>query len=315
VRAVIRPQSVARRGFTLVELLVSMTLLGVILAALLGGLRGQQRVYRDLAERAEARRQVRHAAALLQPELRAISIHSLAPEGSDLLVLTDSAVELRAAIGSSVVCAHDGAGALDLPPLELASGATLTAWSTLPGADDVVLVYDDGASAGMRDDRWHAFAVASVRENVAYCAGTPLTGVGDAGRVRYRVMLAAGAAIPSTVRRGAPVRFARRTRWSLYRSSDSRWYLGQREWSGRWSTTQPASGPYRAFSAAPTVTGLLFRALDSSGAAAPPTGPVAAIEVTVRATAPRLPGAAPAHGGSGIVSAGVVAAPAVWRRP
>ncbi len=292
-----------------------MTLLAIVLAALFGALRGQQRAYRDLGERAEARRQVRHAAALLQPELRAISTDASAPEGSDLLALADSAVELRATIGSSVMCAHDGAATLDLPPLELASGATLTAWSTVPGAGDVALVYDDGAAAGMRDDRWHAFQIAALREDVGYCAGTPLTRAADAATVRYRVTLVSGSAIPSTVRRGAPVRLARRTRWSLYRSSDRRWYLGQREWRGDWSTTQPASGPYRAFSSNAATTGLLFRALDSTGSATLPTGEVAALALTVRAPAPRLPGGVPAQGGSASESGEALAAPAIWRRP
>jgi prepilin-type N-terminal cleavage/methylation domain-containing protein len=307
------PRIPSRRAFTLVELLVSMTLLALVLTALFGALRGQQRVHRDLADRAEARRQVRHAAALLQPELRAISVDAPAAEGSDLLAISDSAIELRATFGSSVVCAHDGGATLDLPPLELASGATLSAWATTPGSGDVALVYDDGPTAGMADDRWRALEIASVREDAAYCAGTPFTQAADVSRVRYRLALAAGSVIPATVRRGAPVRLARRTRWSLYRSSDRRWYLGQREWNGSWSTTQPASGPYRAFSSASEATGMLFGALDSAGARTASLASVAALTLTARAAAPRLAGAAAARSTS--VSVDVIAAPARWPRP
>jgi prepilin-type N-terminal cleavage/methylation domain-containing protein len=263
-----RTRLTSRHAFTLVELLVSMTLLALVLAALFGALRGQQRAHHDLADAADARRQVRHAAAVLQPELRALATDALAPEGSDLLAIADSAIELRSAIGSSVVCAHDGGTTIDLPPLTLASGATLTAWTAAPGPRDVALVYDDGPAPGMADDRWRAFEVASLREDVAYCAGTPLTRSADAGTVRFRATLVAGSAVPLTVRRGAPVRFVRRTRWSLYRSADRRWYLGQREWNGSWSTTQPVGGPYRAFRRAPRPPGSCSRGSTRTGAPA-----------------------------------------------
>ena len=46
---------------------------------------------------------------------------------------------------------------------------------------------------------------------------------------------------------GAPVRFTRPVRYSLYRAADGDWYLGEREWNPttvRFNTIQPVSGPF-----------------------------------------------------------------------
>jgi len=302
-----------RPGFTLVELLVSMTLLGVVLAGVLGVLARQQRFYRDLVDVIESRRQLRHALAVLQPELRALSVDPSAEEGSDLLALGDSAVELRAFIGSSVICRHDSVSLLELPARVLASGSVLTSWHAAPRARDVALVYDEGPADGGADDRWRAYEIAEQSESRTFCASSPLLRADDAAQSRYRVTLAAGATLSATIRAGAPIRFARRTRYSLYRSADRAWFLGQREWNGAWSTIQPVSGPYRPFTAAPASSGLAFSAMDAAGNAVDADGPVAALIVTVRART-SAPLASPGFArGWRDASAAAVAVPAAWQ--
>jgi prepilin-type N-terminal cleavage/methylation domain-containing protein len=303
-----------RPGFTLVELLVSLALLGVVLAGVLGALGRQQRLYRDLADVIESRRQVRHALAVLQPELRAIAADALAAEGSDVLLLADSVVELRAALGSSVVCGHDSASQLDLPALAPSSGSTLTAWHAAPRAGDAVLVYDEGPADDGADDRWRAHDVRDLSEGRAYCATSPFMRPADAALARFRVTLAGAPPLSPTIRAGAPVRFARRTRYSLYRASAGGWFLGQREWSGRWSTIQPVSGPYRALApGAPSASGLTFAAVDSAGAPAAAGARAVAILATVRArTQAPLASAGFAHGWRDVGEV-MVAAPAWWR--
>jgi hypothetical protein len=297
-----------------VELLVSMTILAVVLAGVLGVLARQQRFYRDLVDVIESRRQVRHAIAVLQPELRAISADALAPDGTDVLALADSAIELRALIGGSVLCGHDSAARLELPARTLSGGSVLTSWHSMPREGDAVFVYDEGPTDDAADDRWRTFELASVEEGGSYCAASPLVRPADAGRPRYRLTLASGAPIPASIHAGAPVRVARRTRYSLYRAATGDWFLGQREWSGRWGTIQPVSGPYLPFSTSPASSGLSLAALDSTGAAIDPGGRVAALLATVRVRTSAPLRAVGFARGARDVSRAAVATPAWWAR-
>ncbi len=62
-----------RRGFTLPELLVSLTLVGVLGAAVVGLLRGTQDAYRAESQQIDVRQNLRIAAALLPGELKELN--------------------------------------------------------------------------------------------------------------------------------------------------------------------------------------------------------------------------------------------------
>jgi hypothetical protein len=81
------------------------------------------------------------------------------------------------------------------------------------------------------------------------------------------------------------VRVTRPWRYSLYRASDGRWYVGAREWSPallRFNTIQPVAGPLMSAAAG----GLRFHYRDSVGAEIAPAPAdsrgIAAIEVAFR---------------------------------
>ena len=86
-----------RRGFTLIELAVVLVILGMVGGAIGLTLMRQQRFYRGAAELLYAREGVRDAIELLSTDIRGMST-------ADTAVLADSAIELFASIGSSVVC-------------------------------------------------------------------------------------------------------------------------------------------------------------------------------------------------------------------
>jgi prepilin-type N-terminal cleavage/methylation domain-containing protein len=263
-----------RRGFTLVELLVALSLAAVVTAALLAVLVRQQRFYAGVAQLVETRGHVREGLGVLPNDLRGLS-----SAAGDLLAMSDSAIELRATVGSAVAC-DAGPHTLDLPPLDLA-GITLTAWVSRPQSGDEVHVLDD------RTGEFRSFAVTAVESASAWCPGPPFTNATlDAGKARHRVTVAAP--LPPGVGSGSPMRFTRRVRYSLYRSpSDGQWYLGYTEMNPStraFNAIQPVSGPYRPH-AGDGTSGVAFRFLDASGGAVAgaATGQVAAIDVVVRA--------------------------------
>ena len=278
-----------RAGFTLAELLIVITLLAIVGGAIHDGLRRQQRLFRSIAAMIAARSDVRDAAEVLFADL--ISASPL----DTLRVATDSAVEFMSAAGTSVSCDSNPGFTLRLPPEDLASGLRLTSLPTVPDTSDLVLIFNDDSAATSGVPRWDAHAVAAVSSQPAATACPSVTGftsAADAAAAARTITLRTAAS--SAVRAGAPLRIVRRSRYSLYRSSDSRWYLGHRRCSplgpSTCETVQPVSGAYAPYSGA-GGSGVSLRYFGVGG---DPLGSwdaksrAALIEITVRARASPL---------------------------
>ncbi|HEY4953702.1 MAG TPA: type II secretion system protein [Gemmatimonadaceae bacterium] len=257
----------ARAGFTLVELIAATTIAAVVGSALMLTLRRQERFYRAAAEVLQVRAQLRDAADVLAADIRGTAV---ARYGFPLM--TDSAMELFSTIGSSVACRAPVGRTIFLPPVVLAGAPGLTSLLASPDTGDVALIY--AIPAGVPDSgRWMEFRISAFgsRSLASSCPpDTGFTSAADAaaGQPGYAVTLSD---IPSpSVRKGAPIRFIRRARYSLYRSSDNNWYLGYRRCNavGRsiCGTIQPVSGPYLPYrGSGGTGAGLAFRYFDSTG--------------------------------------------------
>ena len=220
----------------------------------------QQRFYRGARELLYAREGVRDALDVLAGELRGLAV------ADTVRLLTDSAVEIHSAIGSSVVCQSSGRE-VGLPRTA-ASGNTLSAFVTEPDTGDLALFYratPDGES-------WerHRIDAFSSRSLAAVCpAASAFSTAQDvaAGVTGFQATL--DVPLSPEVRPGAPVRFVRRGRYSLYRASDGAWYLGYRRCNAigisACGPIQPLSGPYRPYSRDPGATGLLLEYFDTHG--------------------------------------------------
>lgn len=261
----------ARAGATLAELLVTLTLLGLVVGPMIVVLARQQRFYRSASDVIDARTHVRQAVEVLPGDLRAISSSDIR-NGTDLYVAEDKAIEFRTFIGSSVICRVNSTLKLLLPPRELAAGTNLTSWITKPQAYDSVLIYDDSAVAGRADDHWKAYQITNI-SNVpaATSAECPVASgfVQDvdiaAGKQSYIITLASP--ITTGITKGAPIRFFFRRRYELYQPAGStNWYLGISQCRSSCTALAPISGPYAAYSATPGSSGLRFTYLDSLGA-------------------------------------------------
>jgi prepilin-type N-terminal cleavage/methylation domain-containing protein len=266
-----------RRGFTMVELLVTLTLISVLGAVLAQLMMNQQRFYHRTVEQSGVRRELRAAMSILPAEIR-----SLSSSGGDLTALTPTSIQFRGLIGASIVCAKPGGNVVDLPPTDLAHNV-LTTWYTEPVAGDTMYAFDEGLLRGAEDDIWVPLPISSVAATTVPCPGAPYTDpVADAGKQRYRITLSN--AVPDSVKVGAGVRFYRHMRYQLSQSTSNKWYLSRSELAGgAWTTPAYMSGPYES----PTGGGISFRYFDSTGVeitSVASANSVARVDLTLRAS-------------------------------
>ena len=258
------PAHRARRGVTLIELIMVLTVLGIVGGLLTNVLIKQQRFNRALTETADSRSRMRDIANILPTDLRGAS-----SIGRDIITIGLTDMQFRSSIGSSVLCGLAGA-VIELPPATLASGQVLTAWINPPKPGDVAFIYDDGAGRGNADDSWTQFTIVDTTSavNAAWCPSvgvSPFTQVADDGARKYRITLNAPPN-PLTIRVGAPIRFAREVRYSLFSASDANWYVGYQTCtpSGAVGVAGPCgareilAGPVQAATADTTTSGLFF---------------------------------------------------------
>ncbi len=242
-----RAEGYRRNGVTFAELVVVLALMGVLGSAIGLTLLRQQRFYRGAAELLDAREGVRDAMELLSADIRGMAV------ADTMRLFADSAIEFFANIGSSIVCETTGRNSVGLPAASSVPGNVLTSFLTQPDTGDIALFHGDSRD-GVSEWERHRISALRGRTVGTACPGfvldlaTPLSG---------------------NVTNGAPVRFIRRGRYSLYRASDGRWYLGYRRCNAVGASAcgaiQPLSGPYRDYSSNPRNTGLLFEYFDASG--------------------------------------------------
>ena len=270
----------ARHGFTLVELLVALVLLAVVGGTLGTLLVSQYRIFNRTRGATQMQRDLRTGLGLLPMDLRGAS-----RAGSDLTVLTDTAIALRATIGSSIVCSRPTVGVIALPPLNGAR-ADLTQWHTQPRTGDIALVYDESDRTGPEDDLWRPFIILSMTTTNSNCTGAPFTDPTNepvASKPRWLLTLSGNP--PATVVAGMPIRFLRPTRYSLYRpgTDADAWYLGYSELvQGMWTATEPIAGPFEAPRG--NTSGVRFAYFDTLGSlmAKPTADRVGRIDLSFR---------------------------------
>jgi hypothetical protein len=271
-----------RAGFSTIELVIVMVIGGVVAAAIGGVLHRQQRFFTNAASVVEQRVSLRDATGILPGELRALS-----PAGGDVLAFSDSALDLRATVGTAIACdTVAGGGAVDLVPTQAASSRVLAAYTTSPQPGDIALVYDANAWSDSLIADWPALEIASVASRTDVCATSPLIErAAGAPAPRLRLRFSGGARVPPSVRPGAFVRVLRRVHYRFYRASTNQWFLGYSEWDGTaFGAVQPVSGPYAPYSRR-GGSGLSLRYFDGAGEliTLPTEGQrIARIEIVVR---------------------------------
>lgn len=274
-----------RSAFTVIELLVSIAVAGVIIAATTLTLVRQQRFYSRVREVLDVRSSLHDAAGVLASDIRGAAV---ATYGVPLM--SDSAIELYTTIGTSIVCAP-ASQVFGLPPSVLANGNTLTSLLATPDTGDLVEVFTmpsgNPDSARWESRRVSSFASRSIATSCPSTSGFTSAADAASGAKGYQLVVA-GSPV-SAARRGAPVRFIRRARYSIYRSSDNLWYLGYRRCAVgppyTCASIQPVSGPYRAYGGSSGASGVSFRYYDTSGTELPSSSTgieLARVDIAVR---------------------------------
>ena len=273
-----RLNPVRRRGYTIIELLVTMTILSVIGIIVSRLMMGQQRFYQRTSEQMGMRRELRSAMNLVPADLRSIS-----SSGGDLTTFDASSLTFRAVLGASIACARPNNSTLDLPPLNMARN-TVTSWYATPQAGDTVWAFNDSLSRGAEDDVWVPLRITAIAQSAGLCSLSPFTdAILDVGKPRFRVSVSPN--LPDSIKVGSALRFTRSARYQLTAQTSGRFYLTRSEYiGGAWQGNTPVSGPYEAPSG--SSGGIRFTYFDSLGAAV--TNPalgrdVARIDMMLRA--------------------------------
>ena len=272
---------VGRAGVTLIELMVSLVLLGIVAGGMMRIIVRQQKFYTGNSGVLDTRSNVRQGVAVLQSSLRGIRPQQdISPGGMGKTYL-----EFREPRGSSVICGIDvGRTTIVVPPPELSSGAGLTSWLQQPQLGDGVLVYNtetrtwiDGLPAA------NSITGTEPSEGSGTCTDLisgidPAMSSADAAR-GWSITLANP--LPAEVKPGASIRFFRHARYELMQASDGEWYLGYYDCSAcTEDDLVPVSGPYLSKDADPPGLEFIYR--DQLGNETTDPTALRRIEITLR---------------------------------
>lgn len=253
------------RGFTLVEMVVVLGLMGVIIGALYQSIVATQRTTSAQFQRIDVQQSTRAAAMYVSNMLRELN----AADG-DILVSQATSLRFRAMRWTGVLCTV---------PFEAAGQVQFTVRGQLlfgirsPDAElDSILLWREGDPSIRTDDIWLYGGLHSSSPGV--CPDD-----GSAGTT-LRVVISAGSgdngAAAAGMTLGAPVRGFQIEEISLYPEGAEYW-LGRRtaDRAGAWEVVRPLVGPLMA-------NGLAFSYFDINGAPPALTTEIASLGVTVR---------------------------------
>jgi prepilin-type N-terminal cleavage/methylation domain-containing protein len=236
-----------RRGFTLVELIIAIVLLGLVSTALYKVLLNNQRTFAAQTQRIDLQQNIRAATTILPAEFR-----ELDASNGDIRAMSATSITIFAMRQMAIIC--------DAPVLP--AGATMAftvRQSPFFGnrqtfaANDSLYIYYEGNPALRADDRW---VLGRVTVNP-----TSLNCTDPGAKSGYLVTVVptwpiAPLNVAGAITNGSPVRGFATITYSLWQSpSDNQYYLAQTA-SG---STQPLVGPLIG------ANGLSFIYYDATG--------------------------------------------------
>lgn len=218
------------RGFSIMELVVALTLSALAASAGYRVLHSTRRVYQTQAARVALDQEVRAAASILAAELRQLDAGD--PTGSDIVAMTPASLTYRATRSVRFLC----------EPPDLARARVVLADAPRfgdrePGTAQQSLLLHSAGGPAAPAGRWLR-VTPTRRSDGATCPG---------GRPGMTLTLAEPVDL-SSVDNGAPLRTVELVRIQAYRDADGVYWIGARSWlgDGSWSDLQPFAGPVGA---------------------------------------------------------------------
>ena len=248
-----------QRGFTLVEILVALVLMGIVGTAIYQLLVANQRLYRAQVESVSVNESARGTVAILPSEVRELSA-----AGGDILSMNATSLTYKSMQGVYFLCADPDLGGLSIT----LDGTTSFGLRSISAADDSILLFAEGDPSTRSDDGWVSASVSSTTAGNACPGSQPSITVGLSN---------ISAADLGLVQAGAPARTFRVAQIALYEDSGE-WWLGGKPFdksSQSWGTMQPLLGPLSG-------TGLALAYTDSTGTTTTDPTQVARVGITVQ---------------------------------
>ncbi len=262
-----------RRGVTLIELMITLVLLGVVAGGMMQIIARQQKFYNGNSGVLGTRSNVRQGVAVFQSDLRGINPRRDIYSGE----MKTTSIEFREPRGSSVICAIDGGRTtIVVPPPVLASGMGFTSWVQAPEVGDSVLVFNP--TTRLWDPTPRVITGSDPTEGSGTCTSDLIKDAGDLAR-GWQMTL--NPALPAGVGVGASLRLFRRARYELIQAADGNWYLGFRDCTALpCDDPRPIAGPYLAADNAPP--GLQLGYYNANGNPTADPNALRRIDITLR---------------------------------
>lgn len=249
-----------RRGFTLAEILVALTLMLIVSGAVYKLLVTTQRVSRDQAQRVNLQSNVRISSLAVLNDLREIGTFSGGTgDRNDILSIAPSTISYRAMRGAGFVCETPTATQVRI------SRNTFSGYRDPQPGRDAFYVFLDGDPDTDVDDAWLPVAIAAVSTTTA-CPGALGSGI---------TLTTPNTPVLAALPAGTPIRVYEVMELTLHQADGKSW-LGARSVSGG-EAVQPVLGPLAE------ENGLEFEYLNAAGAATADITGIKSIRVTIRA--------------------------------
>jgi prepilin-type N-terminal cleavage/methylation domain-containing protein len=248
-----------RRGFTLAEIMVALTIMLIVSGAIYKMLVSTQRLSRDQAERVNLQSNVRIGSLAVLNDLRELGTFSGGTgDQNDILAIAPSAISYRAMRGAGFICE---------PPTATQVRINRSGFSGFrdpqPGRD-AFYVFIDGDPNTDLDDSWLPVAIGAVSTATA-CPGILGEGI---------TLTTPNTAALVGLANGTPIRFYEVMELKLHQVDGKSW-LGARSISAG-EDVQPVLGPLV------DGNGLQFDYLNAAGAATADLTAIKSIRVTIR---------------------------------
>ena len=266
----------ARRGFTLIELMIALVLLGIVSAAVYKILVNNQRLYLAQTQTIDLQQNMRAAASILPAEFRELD----AADG-DITGMGPDSIRMRAMRQLAFVCSQPvlggGIGQINL----LVRATPIYGNRQTFSQGDSILVYWEGNRRLRTDDIWLPAQIQSVTQgpvcpDTTVNVGLTTMNQGFTLQLQPQWINDPTRNIAGAITRGAPVRGYDKVAYKVYQASDGNWYLGQRSPAGT-GTIQPLIGPLTG------ANGVTFTYYDTAGAVTNVTTQVSQIDIVLRA--------------------------------